>query len=170
LVSSVVVAPERTLEERSHVGAYFPRHAAPYPPEPIHFRPGLSLVRVAGSLGPLADLAGTWIGNGFVLISLPDFDPNPPSTGPKPFRLKLNTTVEILEFDQIGADVPNRGSTGQLDISIFGLSGPPGHHPPWQLAARAGQSRDGALGSRDQPRRLDAHRIHPFPAGIPGPV
>lgn len=93
----------------------------PAPPRPINFRPGLPLARVAGSLGPLADLAGTWIGNGFTLISLPDFDPHPPSTGPKPFRLKLNTTIEILEFDPIGADVPNRGSTGQLDISIFGL-------------------------------------------------
>jgi hypothetical protein len=34
-----------------------------------------------------------------ILISLPDFDPNPPSTGPKPFHLKLNATVEILESD-----------------------------------------------------------------------
>jgi hypothetical protein len=92
-----------------------------------HFRPGLSLPCTAGSLGLLADLAGTWIGTGFNLISLPDFDPNPPSTGSKPFRLKLNATVEILESDPIGAAVPNRGSevlngsSGQLDISIFGL-------------------------------------------------
>lgn len=87
----------------------------------INTRPGLSLTGVADSLGPLTDLAGTWIGNGFTLISLPDFDPNPPSTGPKPFRLKLNTTVEVLEFTPIGGAVPNRGSTGQLDINIFGL-------------------------------------------------
>jgi hypothetical protein len=95
----------------------------PLPPVPrlLDFRPGISLARVAGNLGPLADLAGTWIGTGFTLISLPDFDPNPPSTGPKPFRLRLSTTVEILEFDQSGAEVPNRGSTGQLDIGIFGL-------------------------------------------------
>lgn len=93
----------------------------------INLRPGLSLTGIAGSLGPLADLTGTWIGSGFTLISLPDFDPKLPSTGPKPFRLKLNSTVEILEFDPIGAEVPNRGSTipnssaGQLDINIFGL-------------------------------------------------
>jgi hypothetical protein len=90
-------------------------------------RPGLTLTDTAGSLGPLADLAGTWIGNGFTLISLPDFDSTPPSTGSKPFRLKLNSTVEILEFEPIGAEVPNRGSTivnssaGQRDINIFGL-------------------------------------------------
>lgn len=77
----------------------------------INLRPGLSLTGIAGSLGPLADLTGTWIGSGFTLISLPDFDPKLPSTGPKPFRLKLNSTVEILEFDPIGAEVPNRGST-----------------------------------------------------------
>jgi hypothetical protein len=93
----------------------------PIPDISINLRPGLSLTGIAGSLGSLADLAGTWFGNGFTLIALPDFDPKPPSTGPKPFRLKLNTTVEILEFDPIGAEVPNRGSTGQLDINIFGL-------------------------------------------------
>jgi hypothetical protein len=90
-------------------------------------RPGLTLTDTAGSLGPLADLAGTWIGNGFTLISLPDFDSKLPSTGRQPFRLKLNSTVEILEFVPIGAEVPNRGSTivnsdaGQRDINIFGL-------------------------------------------------
>jgi hypothetical protein len=95
---------------------------APSPPIPaLNTRPGLSLADVAGSLGPLTDLAGTWIGKGFSLISLPDFDSKPPSTGPKPFRLKLNSTVEILEVTPIGGLVPNRGSTGQDDISIFGL-------------------------------------------------
>ena len=92
------------------------------PPIPaLNTRPGLSLADVAGSLGPLTDLAGTWIGKGFNLISLPDFDSKPPSTGPKPFRLKLNSTVEILEVVPIGGAVPNRGSTGQDDIKIFGL-------------------------------------------------
>ncbi|MGH3427603.1 MAG: hypothetical protein ACRDQZ_08555, partial [Mycobacteriales bacterium] len=98
------------------------------PAAPVNFRQGLSLLDLAPGLGPLADLAGTWIGNGFSLIELPDFDRRPPSTGPKPFRLKLNSTVEILEFTPIGAAVPNRGSTlindpnaGQPDIDIFGL-------------------------------------------------
>jgi hypothetical protein len=97
----------------------------------VNFRPGVSLSTTTGELGPLADLAGTWVGTGLNLISLPDFDSTPPSTGPAPFRLKLNSTVEILEFTPIGAGVPNRGVitsppgqqpvTGQPDINLFGL-------------------------------------------------
>ncbi len=80
-------------------------------------------------LGPLADLPGTWVGGGFTLISLPDFDSTPPSTGPKDFRLKLNATRETLEFKAIGGPVPNRGvltelgnNTGQPDINLFGVT------------------------------------------------
>jgi hypothetical protein len=72
-------------------------------------------------LGPLRELGGTWVGRGFNLISLPDFD-NPPPAGPQPFRLKLNATVENLQFTQIGGNIPNRGSTGQKDINLFGLT------------------------------------------------
>ncbi len=36
--------------------------------------------------------------------------------------MKLNATREILEFNRIGGKVPNRGSQGQLDIDIFGLT------------------------------------------------
>jgi hypothetical protein len=64
---------------------------APSPPIPApNNRPGLSLAGAAGGLGPLTDLAGTWIGEGFNLISLPGFETRPPSTGPKPFQLKLS--------------------------------------------------------------------------------
>ncbi len=70
-------------------------------------------------LGPLRELAGTWVGRGFNLISLPDFDT---PQGPQPFRLKLNATRETLEFHHIGGNVPNRGSKGQNDINIFGLT------------------------------------------------
>jgi hypothetical protein len=66
-------------------------------------------------LGPLHNLAGTWVGSGFNLISLPDFADN------KTFRLKLSATREILEFSHIGGPVPNRGSL-QGDINIFGLT------------------------------------------------
>ncbi len=97
--------------------------------EEIHHRPGTPLTTTALNLGPLSDLAGTWVGNGFVLISLPDFSSVPPSTGPAPFRLKLNRTIEILELNPIGAAVPNRGvisaigsTTGQPDIPLFGLT------------------------------------------------
>jgi hypothetical protein len=97
----------------------------------VNYRPGLPLAALAlpDVLGPLADLAGTWVGGGFNLISLPDFDSSPPSDGPKPFRLKLNATLETLQFIPIGGAVPNRGSltafgstTGQPDIELHGLT------------------------------------------------
>ncbi len=75
--------------------------------------------RALTQLGPLRDLGGVWVGTGFNLISLPDFD-NP--EGPQPFRVKLNSTHETLEFQPIGGNVPNRGSTGQKDINIFGFT------------------------------------------------
>jgi hypothetical protein len=59
------------------------------------------------------------MGRGLNLISLPDFD-NP--QGPQPFRLKLSATREVLEFSQIGGRIPNRGSKGQDDIFLFGLT------------------------------------------------
>ena len=87
--------------------------ATPPAPLPLNIRPGYPLAREATNLGPLADLAGTWVGAGFNLISLPDFDSTPPSTGPKPFRLKLNATREILQFTPIGgADSQSRLGDG----------------------------------------------------------
>lgn len=66
---------------------------APSPPIPaLNTRPVVPLADVAGSLGPLIDLAGIWIGEDLNLISLPDFDSTPPSTGSRPFRPKLNST------------------------------------------------------------------------------
>ncbi|MDX6707935.1 MAG: hypothetical protein QOI48_3781 [Solirubrobacteraceae bacterium] len=79
-------------------------------------RPGLAGVDTSHTLGHLADLDGTWVGTGFSLIALPLFH----HEGTPTFRLKLNTTVEILEFTPIGAAVPNRGFT-QKDIHIHGL-------------------------------------------------
>jgi len=81
-------------------------------------------------LGCLSGLTGTWMGTGMVVISLPDFDSNPPSTGPSSFRLLVNNTKELLTFTPIGGNVPNRGSIlsfetvddGQPDINIFGLT------------------------------------------------
>jgi hypothetical protein len=77
----------------------------------------------------LAELAGTWVGGGFNVMSLPDFDSKPPSTGPKDFRVKLNATRELLQFTPIGGAIPNRGvvtdlgiTTGQTDIELFGLT------------------------------------------------
>jgi hypothetical protein len=85
-------------------------------------RPGISLKSASEKLGPLADLAGTWIGSGFNLVSLPAHEQK------REFSLRLDTTVEVLEFEPIGAQVPNRGSysgvpkpSGQGDIDIYGL-------------------------------------------------
>jgi hypothetical protein len=87
------------------------------------------LSKFAQNLGPIAELAGTWVGGGFNVMSLPDFDSTPPSTGPKAFRIKLNATKEVLQFIPIGGAIPNRGvatdlpnNTGQTDIELFGLT------------------------------------------------
>ena len=82
-------------------------------------RASVPIEKLLGKLGPLKELSGTWVGHGFNAMSLPDFD-NP--SGPQPFRVKLNATHEILEFTKIGGNVPNRGSKGQPDINLFGLS------------------------------------------------
>jgi len=101
----------------------------PVPAPAPNTRPGLSTSALPNALGPLSDLAGTWVGTGFNLISLPDFSSVPPSTGPADFRLKLNATLETLTFTPIGGTVPNRGVvsapgsiTGQPDIAINGLT------------------------------------------------
>jgi hypothetical protein len=77
----------------------------------LNARPGLPLAATASNLGPLADLAGTWVGTGFNLISLPDFSSVPPGTGPKDFRLKLNATIETLQVhsDRRSRSEPRRG-------------------------------------------------------------
>jgi hypothetical protein len=98
-------------------------------PAPSPRRASPPLKTEADRLGPLIDLAGTWVGGGFNLISLPDFDSHPPSTGPRAFRLKLSATRETLQFIPIGGPVPNRGritdlgtGSGQLDIQLYGLT------------------------------------------------
>lgn len=78
------------------------------------FRGAPPIDTVLPQLGHLRNLPGTWVGNGFNVISLPDKDDD------KPFRLKLNATKETLSFTTVGAPIPNRGSE-QLDISFLGL-------------------------------------------------
>jgi hypothetical protein len=92
------------------------------------FRPGPDSTTRAQALGLLAELEGRWHGSGFNLMFLPDFDKNPPSTGPQFFRTLMNATDELLEVLPIGGAVPNRGSEvtgnpseGQDDINIYGL-------------------------------------------------
>jgi hypothetical protein len=57
---------------------------------------------VLSDLGLLAELAGTWEGDGFNLIARPDF-----VQGTNLF-LQLSDTREILKFEPIGSPIPNR--------------------------------------------------------------
>jgi hypothetical protein len=78
-------------------------------------RAGASQQQSQSNLGPLAELAGTWVGAGFNMIAVPDKQNN------QIFRLIVNATTENLVFTPIGGPVPNRGSE-QGDIEIFGLT------------------------------------------------
>jgi hypothetical protein len=78
------------------------------------FRPSHALDLVQSNLGLLGDLPGTFIGTGFNLIARPDKQNN------KPFFLEVNATQEILEFTNIGGDIPNRGSV-QDDVTLHGV-------------------------------------------------
>jgi hypothetical protein len=78
------------------------------------FRPSHALDQVQSNLGLLGDLPGTFIGTGFNLIARPDKQHN------QPFFLEANATQEILEFANIGGDIPNRGSV-QNDINLHGV-------------------------------------------------
>jgi hypothetical protein len=72
------------------------------------------------NLGPLALLAGDWVGTGFNTIWRPD------NTGDPNFKvrrfLQLNRTSETLAFDVISSPIPNRGVAFQPDITIYGLN------------------------------------------------
>lgn len=78
------------------------------------FRASHALDKIQGNLGLLGDLPGTFIGTGFNLIARPNKQNN------EPFLLELNATLEILEFTNIGGDIPNRGSV-QDDLTLHGL-------------------------------------------------
>ncbi|PRP69901.1 hypothetical protein BUE93_14570 [Chromobacterium amazonense] len=67
------------------------------------------------NLGPLAELPGTWVGHGYNLIAVPDFQ------NKQIFRLIVNATKETLTFTPIGGPIPNRGSK-QDDILLYGLT------------------------------------------------
>jgi hypothetical protein len=70
---------------------------------------------VIKSLGLLAELGGSWRGDGFNLIARPNFQ------GGQPLYLQLNQTHETLTIEPIGSAIPNRGF-GQDDIQLFGLT------------------------------------------------
>jgi hypothetical protein len=92
-----VIAPVISFNAASHVLRASPPHAAPNP-----------------QLGPLTDLPGTWVGAGFNVVWLPVHGGHPN------FRLKINSTSEILTIAKIGGNIPNRGSI-QPDLNFLGL-------------------------------------------------
>jgi len=78
-------------------------------------RRGPETGRSAAHLGLLAELAGTWEGQGFNLIARPD------KQGGSPLFLELNQTFETLSFIRISSSIPNRGNAVD-DIELFGLT------------------------------------------------
>jgi hypothetical protein len=84
--------------------------------KPTRFRASAPTKEHQDQLGPLKELGGTWVGHGLNVIALPDFQDG------KVFRVKLSSTDENIQFTQIGGPVPNRGSSGQLDINLFGVT------------------------------------------------
>jgi hypothetical protein len=92
-----VIAPVISFNAASRVLRASPPHAAPNP-----------------QLGPLTDLPGTWVGAGFNVVWLPVHGGHPN------FRLKINSTSEILTIAKIGGNIPNRGSI-QPDLNFLGL-------------------------------------------------
>ncbi|HEX2642924.1 MAG TPA: heme-binding protein [Thermoanaerobaculia bacterium] len=84
------------------------------PVQPSNLRTGAPLPVQAPRFGPLVDLAGTWVGSGFNLISRPGQDVG------LPFVLQVNATKEVLTFDPINAQIINRGSE-QGDLTLFAM-------------------------------------------------
>lgn len=81
------------------------------------FRASAPSAALHAQLGPLTEFPGTWVGQGFNLIALPNFANG---NKPLPFRLKLTDTRETLTFTSIGGPIPNRGET-QPDIFFVGV-------------------------------------------------
>jgi hypothetical protein len=71
-------------------------------------------------LGPLGALRGTWKGQGFNQIWRP-FHPGPGDPPAQDRFLELNQTIEVLQFEEIPGDIPNRGLL-QADINLHGLT------------------------------------------------
>jgi hypothetical protein len=86
------------------------------------FRASAPLDEMRLQFGFLIDLAGTWMGKGFNLVSLPlppsirNVNPNNP-----PFIPKIGTTREVLAVAPLGGPIPNRGFV-QEDIFLFGMT------------------------------------------------
>jgi hypothetical protein len=78
-------------------------------------RLGRNAQTTAVELGPLADLAGVWIGSqGWELIAVPEGEPG----GAESFTFIARPYVETVSFTPLGAPVPNRGGpAGEMFIT-----------------------------------------------------
>lgn len=74
---------------------------------------GLAPGPAPSPLGHLASLPGTWKGKGFNQIWRPFH-------GTQDRFLELNETIEVLQFEEIPGDIPNRGLL-QADINLHGV-------------------------------------------------
>jgi hypothetical protein len=75
--------------------------------------------QISDNLGPLADLAGTWVGSrGWNIIAVPSAGSEPNQEGD--FQLLVRPYTETITFEPIGAPVRNRG--GALDQFIGALA------------------------------------------------
>ena len=83
---------------------------------PIPQVPAVAAGPPADPLGPLAELPGTWTGNGFNAIWRPH---NPVNVHDR--FLELNLTTETLVFSKINGPIPNRGLQ-MHDINMFGVT------------------------------------------------
>jgi hypothetical protein len=78
--------------------------------------------KVVGENHPLRLLLGTWWGNGFNQIWRPANKKTAPVVPPAQDRfLELNETIETLTFSEVSRNVPNRGLSAQIDISLFAV-------------------------------------------------
>jgi hypothetical protein len=97
----VQLDPDFTFEAIPPVGELATAHTVGLTPDP---------------LGPLAELPGTWEGNGFNAIWRPHHPANPQDR-----FLELNLTTEALVFSKINGAIPNRGLQ-MPDINMFGVT------------------------------------------------
>lgn len=79
------------------------------------FRPARTRPQVTQDLGFIAELSGSWEGQGFNLIARPE------ASGKSPLFLELNMTFETLNIVPISSAIPNRGDAVP-DITLFGLT------------------------------------------------
>ena len=84
------------------------------PPDGDTMHTALAGLTPPSPLGPLADLPGTWKGNGFNTIWRPHH-------GGQDRFLELNLTTETLVFTKINGPIPNRGLL-MPDINMFGIT------------------------------------------------